>query len=95
MVYELRGAKLVYSIDVASALHFVDEASDDGLVLFDGHGFFPFLIPRSQLYPREATGDNLVVFELSKRYLHRGCGEVFVRFELSLAALVINLTAPL
>ncbi len=28
VVYELRGAKLVYGIDVAPALHFVDEAAD-------------------------------------------------------------------
>jgi hypothetical protein len=33
VVYEPGGAKLIYDVDVAPALHFVDEATDEGLVL--------------------------------------------------------------
>src|SRR5918995_655687 len=44
MVYELGGANLIQGVDVASALHFVDEAAHLGLVLLGGHSVFPFLV---------------------------------------------------
>ncbi len=42
MVDELGRANLVYQADVARALDFIDEATDQGLVILGGQGFFTF-----------------------------------------------------
>jgi hypothetical protein len=49
----LRTAKLVYGVDVAPALHFVDEAADDSFVLFRRHVYPPASV--RYLYRHDAT----------------------------------------
>jgi hypothetical protein len=58
VIYEFRGAELIYGVDVALALYFVDEASDYGLVLLYRHPSPPcpsLRPPRQSMMPDAST----------------------------------------